>query len=142
MREARARTIRAFPELADYYIAIKEQDADRAAESSLAKTTDAQIMLRDQVQLAARDLAEKTSLFEAIWTSYDEACEAVEIFKHYVESQDGYRLINRGGNKPFASEPEVQLFFGLLLQRAGQHPPLARCQRVGDPALMLGLDAA
>jgi hypothetical protein len=37
----------------------------------------------------------------------------VHAFKHYVEHQDGYRLINRKG-KPFAQESEVQLFFGLI----------------------------
>ena len=73
-------------------------------------------MLRDQVQRAARDLAEKTNLFESPWTSYDEALQAVETFKHYVENQDGWRVINRGGGKSFANEPEAQGFFGLLLQ--------------------------
>ncbi|WP_454138136.1 hypothetical protein [Microbacterium paulum] len=35
------------------------------------------------------------------------------IFKHYVEAQDGYRLINRKGTG-FARESEVQIFFGLI----------------------------
>lgn len=29
---------------------------------------------------------------------------------------DGYKVINRGDGRPFASEAEVQAFFGLLLQ--------------------------
>jgi hypothetical protein len=40
----------------------------------------------------------------------------VEVFQHYVEHQDGYRVINRGDGKGFAKESEVQGFFGLLLQ--------------------------
>ena len=55
-------------------------------------------------------------LFNNPWTSYDEAREAVETFKHYVEHQDGFTVINRGDGRPFASEKEVQSFFGLLLQ--------------------------
>lgn len=115
---ARARTVKAFPELADYYIAMKEDDGDRAREVSLAKTLDTQGLLRDQVRLAIQDLRVKTSLFSQPWTSYDEAMRAVETFKHYVEHEDGYTVINRGSGQPFATEREVQGFFGLLLQRS------------------------
>jgi len=48
-------------------------------------------------------------------TSYDEALKHVYGFKHYVEDQDGYRLLNRDGrDKPFSRESDVQLFFGLI----------------------------
>lgn len=114
--EARARTIMAFPELVDYYIAIKEDDQEQAVAVSLEKTRDTQTVLRDQVQAAARDIAQKTTLFERLWSSYDEARDAVATFKHYVEHQDGYTVINRGGGRAFSSEKEVQAFFGLLLQ--------------------------
>jgi len=56
---ARAKTIKAFPELADYYIAMKEDDGDRARELSLAKAEDTQALFRDQVRLAIRDIREK-----------------------------------------------------------------------------------
>lgn len=115
-REARAKTIRAFPELADYYIALREENGDAARETSLDKAKGTQVLLRDQVKLAARDIATKTTLFDKPWTSYDEACEAVGIFKHYVEHQDGYRVINRGDSSGFSKETDVQAFFGLLLQ--------------------------
>jgi hypothetical protein len=117
LREARASTIKAFPELADYYIAIKEEHGDEARETSLDKAKETQALLRDQVKLAARDIADKTTLYDNPWTSYDEAREAVDTFQRYVEHQDGYRVINRGGGKVgFAKESEVQGFFGLLLQ--------------------------
>ena len=114
--DARASTIRAFPELVDYYIALKEADRESASAVSLEKAQDTQAVLRDQVQATARDLAEKTNLFDQPWTSYDEAKAAVATFKHYVEHQDGYIVVNRGGGKPFASEKEVQSYFGLLFQ--------------------------
>lgn len=115
---ARAATIKAFPELVDYYIALKENDRDRASAVSIEKTRDTQAVLRDQVQATARDLQAKTNIFDQPWTSYDEARDAVMIFKHYVEHQDGYTVVNRGQGKPFASEKEVQAFFGLLFQRS------------------------
>lgn len=114
--EARSRTIARFPELVDYYIAFKEEHQDEASAASLEKTRDTQHLFRDQVQAAAHDIAAKTDLFDRPWTSYDEAKAAVATFKHYVEHQDGYTLINRGGGRAFSSEKEVQTFFGLLLQ--------------------------
>jgi hypothetical protein len=115
---ARAKTVKAFPELADYYIAMKEEDGDRAREVSLAKAEDTQMLLRDQVRVAIHDIQAKTNLFAQPWTSYHEAVKAVGIFKDYVEHQDGYTVINRGAGQPFATEREVQSFFGLLLQRS------------------------
>jgi hypothetical protein len=115
-REVRRRALLQFPELIDCYIKLKEDTGDQAVAVSRDKVVDTQELLRDQVQRAARDLAEKTNLFEKPWTSYDEALQAIETFKDYVENQDGWRVINRGGGKVFANETEVQGFFGLLLQ--------------------------
>lgn len=117
-REAQARTIREFPILVDLYIRAKEGEKDEATSISAERTADTHAVLVSQVQAAAADLAAKTELFAKPWTSLDEAKEAVGIFKHYVEHQDGYRLINRGGGRPLASEPEVQTFFGLLLAKS------------------------
>lgn len=116
LAEARARTILEFPELIDCYIRLKEDSGDQAVATSRDKIDKTQRLLRDQVQEAARDLTAKTELFAKPWTSFDEALKAVEIFKHYVEQQDGWRVINRGKGQPFANEAEVQGFFGLLLQ--------------------------
>lgn len=116
VREARARTIMHFPELVDYYIKLKEDDSEEATTRSLAKTEDTHQVLVENVKAAAADLAEKTDIFSKPWTSYDEALQAAQTFKWYVEDSDGYRVINRGGpGKGFANENEVQLFFGLLL---------------------------
>lgn len=115
-REVRARALLQFPELIDCYIKLQEDAGDQAAATSRDKVLDTHQLLHDQVQRAAHDIAEKTSLFETPWTSYDEALQAAEVFKDYVENQDGWRVINRGGGKAFANEGEVQGFFGLLLQ--------------------------
>lgn len=113
--QAKATTILAFPELIDCYIKLKEDTGDQAVASSREKV-DSTSRLTRQVQVAARDITEKTDLFEKPWTSFDEALAAAHTFKDYVENQDGHRVLNRGAGKPLASEPEVQVFFGLLLQ--------------------------
>jgi hypothetical protein len=114
-KEAQARTIRECPILVDLYIKTKEEDKEEATSVSAERTADTHSVLVSQVQAAAVDIAAKTDLYAKPWSSFDEARAAIEAFKHYVEHQDGYTLINRGGGKPFASEKEVQTFFGLLL---------------------------
>jgi hypothetical protein len=118
LKEAQARTIREFPILVDLYIKAKEDDRDEASSVSAERTADTRSVLVSQVQAAAADIATKTTIYTEPWSSYDEAREAAAVFKHYVEHQDGYKLINRGDGKPFASEKEVQTFFGLLLARS------------------------
>ncbi len=114
VRAAAARsTIREFPELIDYYIKTKEDAGDEAVAASSKKVDDTHEVLVSQLRLAVADLAAKSKFYDQSWTSYDEALERVQLFKAYVEDNDGYKLINRAG-KPFSREDEVQLFFGLL----------------------------
>lgn len=115
VKAARARVFAAFPWMVDLYIKLKEDTGEEAAAAAAAKTADARSVLIDQVRTAAADIAGKTDLFAHPLTSLDEARQAVSTFKHYVEHQDGYAVINRGAGQPFASEKEVQAFFGLLL---------------------------
>lgn len=115
VKEARAKVFAAFPWMVDLYIKLKEDAREEATATAVAKTADARGVLVLQVQAAAADIAGKTDLFAKPFTSLDEARAAVATFKHYVEHQDGYILINRGGGQGFASEREVQAFFGLLL---------------------------
>lgn len=106
-------TIRQFPELIDYYIKAREDSGDEAVVTSSKRVDDTYQVLVNQLKLAVADLASKSKFYDHSWTSYAEALERVQLFKSYVEDNDGYKLINRAG-KPFSREDEVQLFFGLL----------------------------
>lgn len=117
-RAARALALHHFPELIDCYIKLKEETGEQAVAKSREKVADTQALLRDQVQRAAKDIAQKTRLYAKPWTSQQEARRAVEIFKNYVENMDGWRAINKGEGKGLSSEQDVQLFFGLLLQES------------------------
>lgn len=117
-REARLLALRYFPELVDCYIKLKEETGEQAVASSRGKVEDTQALLRDQVQLAAHDLAKQTPLYEKTWTSAQEARRAIEIFKDYVENKGGWRLVNKSEGKGLSSEADLQLFFGLLLQES------------------------
>lgn len=111
--EAAQKTLRAYPDLIDYYIKLKEDTGDEAVATSSKKVDDTHEILVAQLRRVVADLERRTRFYESPWTSYDEALERVKIFKDYVENNDGYQLINRAG-RPFSNEKEVQLFFGLL----------------------------
>ncbi|QVI27285.1 hypothetical protein MN2019_24265 [Mycolicibacterium neoaurum] len=113
-KRAAQATINRYHELIDIYIKLKEDAGDQAATTSQAKTEDTRRTLVNQVRKAILDLNQRTNFYDLSWTSYDEARLRVLQFKHYVENQDGYRLINRGDGQPLSNEKEVQLFFGLI----------------------------
>lgn len=109
---AAAKTIRQFPELVDWYIKLKEEDGDRAEAISADRVSEADTVFVRQLQDLVADLLERTDFYQRPTSSYTEALERAKFFKHYVENQDGYRLINKKGGK-FSKETDVQLFFGM-----------------------------
>jgi hypothetical protein len=106
-------TIREFPELLDYYILLKEETGDEAKSASREQVRETLAIFVDQLKSVVADLRGKTDFYEHGWSSYDAALVRARAFKHYVENQDGWKLINRAG-LPFAKEAEVHLFFGIM----------------------------
>jgi hypothetical protein len=107
-------TIERYPELLEYYIALKELSGGRASEVSADRVTEIENIFVTQLRELISDLDQKADFYSNPQTSYGEALARVKIFKHYVEHQDGYRLINREGRPP-GTEGDVQLFFGLVM---------------------------
>jgi hypothetical protein len=105
-------TIRHHPELLDCYIRLREEAGDQATEQSLQKVQDTFDIFVAQLTRLVRDVGARTDFYEIGWSSYDEALARAKLFKHYVEDQDGWKLVNRGDGV-FAKETEVQLYFGL-----------------------------
>ncbi len=106
-------TVRQYPTLLDYYIRTKEDSGDQATGVSRERVQDTREVFVDQLKRLFADLEQKTDFYDRGWSSYNAAMDRVLAFKHYVEDQDGYRLINRKG-VPFAQEAEVHLYFGLI----------------------------
>jgi hypothetical protein len=118
-RRAADRTIQEFPVLIDYYIKNKEDDGDRATAVSADRVELTHQVFVEYLQRLVAGL-QRTDFYKLPTSSYDEALARARYFKHYIEDQDGYRLINKPvgksaktDGKPFASEKEVQLYFGL-----------------------------
>jgi len=112
-RQAAVDAISAFPDLIDIYVDLKERDGEKAAEDSRQKVLDAYDVFVSSVRSSVQQLGTHGSFYDAEGNTYDEALKRVRAFKHYIEHQDGYRVIHRKG-KPLSDESEVQLFFGLI----------------------------
>lgn len=106
-------TFRQFPQLIDYYIRKKEEEGDLAESLSARRVAETDNVFVRQLQLLLADLVARTDFYAKPSTSYKEALDRARYFKHYVEKQDGYKLINKDG-KPFSNEKDVQLYFGLV----------------------------
>jgi len=112
IRAAKQATIRKFPELIDRYIAIKEEHGDEAESVSAQRVAETRRLLVDDVRLLLADLEARTEFYKKPHSSYEEALVRVQLFKSYVEDQDGYKVVNRAGRSMFREE-DVQLFFRL-----------------------------
>jgi len=112
--EAARATIQNYPQLIDYYIRFKEEHGDDAEGISHEKVRLSKELFVDQVKRLIDALEATAAFYTQPLNSYEEALSRVGYFKHYIEHQDGYKLVNKGDGEPFSNEKEVQLFFGLV----------------------------
>ncbi len=111
-KAAAGATIAQFPELLDFYIALKEMAGDQAANVSYRRVEETEEVFVEQLRTLIGKLGSLDNFYQQPVTSYDEALSRVLAFKQYVENQDGYKLVNKRG-QPFSNEKDVQLYFGL-----------------------------
>ncbi len=107
-------TINAFPELIDLYIRLQEEDGDSANAVSVEEVAETRQRFVDAVRAAVAGLSRQTTFFAALWRSYEECLARVQIFKDWVEHEDGYQLFNPRGSRPPSRESDVQLAFKLV----------------------------
>lgn len=105
---------REFPEILDIYIKIREDDGDRAVSVSAQKVTDTRQRYIEAIKSLLSQLDAKTEFYDTPWTTFDECQARVQIFKDFIENEDGYLLFNPKGTRPPSQEKEVQLAFKLV----------------------------
>jgi hypothetical protein len=111
--EAVAKTIREYPVVVDYYIRNKEDEGDQAAEVSRQRVSEVRERFRTNAEIVAQELEQKTNFYTTPFDTYEDALQRVRYFKHYIENQDGYLLVNPKTGA-LADEKSVQLYFGLI----------------------------
>jgi hypothetical protein len=105
-------TIQQYPELMDYYIALKELSGDQATDISSQRVNETDQVFVEQLGTLVSRLESLQDFYQQPVTSFGEAMSRVRAFKQYVENQDGWQLVNKEG-RPFSNEKDLQLYFGL-----------------------------
>jgi hypothetical protein len=109
-RQAIDRTIRAFPQVIEYYIREKEDTGDQAESISNEKVAETEAWFVRQVQdFVAASLA-GTEFYAIPGDTYEEVRQRLLFLKHVIEDQDGYRIFWHDG-KPVQREKDLQLLF-------------------------------
>jgi hypothetical protein len=108
--EAAARTIINFPELVDYYIKLKENTGDEAADISSEKVFETQRIFEVQVRELQDRLAETTTFYQIGKSTYDETHERLAYLKDVIENKGGHRIFYHDG-EAIQRESDLQIIF-------------------------------
>ncbi len=112
IRSAVSLVVNKFPEILDYYIRYKENEGDRAFQSSALKVKDAQKQYIEQIKELSDILRATTQFYDSAGNSYDEAYSRVIFLKNVIENKDGYRYFYVK-EKPIAREEDIQIMYRL-----------------------------
>lgn len=106
------KVVNKYPELMDIYVKLQEINAAGATKASAAKIAAANELFVENVKKFVNILDEKTDFYDTPTTSYIECMKRINLLKHVIEKQDGYRSFYLNG-KPVGRESELQTMFKL-----------------------------
>lgn len=112
VREARALTIRTYPQIIDYFIRLKEDTGDEARRISDEQVEAVERVFIDQVSELVRKLKEGTLFYDVFPTTHDEARKRVLFLKDVIENKGGHRLFYADG-KPIRRESDLHVMYRL-----------------------------
>ncbi|MFV8351341.1 hypothetical protein [Flavobacterium sp. XS2P14] len=102
-----------FPEIIDYYIKLKEENKESAANLSKEKIQEILDQLIDSLTPLSDCLLLHTDFYSIVPTnSYDESLKRVMFLKSVIEDNDGYRIFYNDG-KAISKEDTIQRIFRL-----------------------------
>ncbi len=115
VREKKAETFAAFPQLLDYYIKQKELSADGAHEASTLKVQEIyEYFVRSVQKFVAERLADTAFYNDSEQTSYEASKRRVLFLKSVIEDQDGYRIFYDNSKQIIHREADLQVMFRLV----------------------------
>ncbi|SFS17094.1 hypothetical protein SAMN04487846_3448 [Microbacterium sp. cf046] len=103
-------TVERFPDLIDYYIALREAEGDGAVQRSTREVTQVLEVFNKAAPEVQRVLRAALAESSQARTSYEEAHRLLTALKHWIERKDGYALFNKPGG-PSAKEQDIQRMF-------------------------------
>jgi hypothetical protein len=111
-KAAAVATVQEYPQVIDYYIKSKEDNASKAHVTSDVKVVKTDKIFREILPELSSGLHEQSNFYELSDNSYEECLRKIGQFKNYIENNDGYKVIG-AALKVTRTEDVVQLFFGL-----------------------------
>lgn len=101
-----------FPEVIDYYILGKEDEAEEATSVAQKRVTEVQNRFVQQVGKLVREYLEPGGFYQNSGNTYGEAKERVLFLKDVIENKGGHRLFYVK-NKPVEREADLQILYRL-----------------------------
>ncbi len=108
--QAIGKTLRAYPEIIEYYIREKEDNGDRASAISSEKVGETEEQFVAQLRDFVASRLAGTEFYASAGGTYEEARRRVLYLKRVIEDQDGYRIFYLKG-KPIQREADLQLLY-------------------------------
>lgn len=107
---AAARTLSQFPQLMDYYIKLKEDTGDDAADVSAEKVALTSFIFEKQVRELQQTLATESAFYSTAGGTYFEAHQRLAYLKDVIENKGGYRIFYHN-DKPIQRESDLQILY-------------------------------
>ena len=111
-KTVRWKAIHKFPELIDYYLAVKERHGDRAAQLSRENVNQIETEFVKQVQELVALLEEHTYFYSEPADSYEASLKRANYLKDVIEHNDGWRIFYLNGH-PITKESDVHILYRL-----------------------------
>lgn len=111
LRAAATGTVEQFPQVLDYYIKEKEENAEEAHKVSGLKVRETEIQFVEQVRALVDGNLAGTEFYE-LGNTFEDALRRVHFLKDVIENKDGYRIFYLKG-KPLKREADLQIMYRL-----------------------------
>lgn len=112
--EAASETIRHFPELIDYYIKLKEDNGDDAANLSFEKVFATELFFSKRLREILQPVLAETDFYTVKPSTYEEAHIRLAYLKHVIEDMGGWRIFYNDAGNPVEREKDIQILYRLV----------------------------
>lgn len=111
-KQVRWKVIHNFPQIIDYYLALKEKHGDRAVQLSQENVRQIKTQFVEQVERLVALLEEHTNFYSEPTDSYKAALKRARYLKDVIENNDGWRIFYLNG-QPITREKDVHILYRL-----------------------------
>jgi hypothetical protein len=112
--EAAVETILKYPALIDYYIKLKEETGDEAADISAEKVLATELQFSFRLRTILHPLLSQTDFYKIAGGTYAEAHSRLAYLKHVIEDMGGWRIFYDEDRKAFERERDLQILYRLV----------------------------